>query len=163
MIRRPQRSTLFPYRRLFRSLLDLETKRSWADLLPVVGGLDARHLELAAAAHRSGLEVLAAPAGWEPPRDGAAPERLIRGLAALIPWLLLDLPSGLSASNVRVLERCDAALLISTADPPALRAAARAIQSLSPRLRERTGLALNQITSRHPGKQIGRASGRERV
>ena len=41
-------------------LLDVEPERTWADLLPVMEGLNARHLELAVTEHASGLRLLAA-------------------------------------------------------------------------------------------------------
>lgn len=131
-------------------LLDLEAKRPWTDLLSVAGELDPRHLELAASAHPSGLRVISAPSGWDDARDEAALGTLLASLAAMSPWLMLDLPPGLGRRNLDLLGCCHRALLVTTADPPALRSAARCAGALSATQRAKTGLVLNQITRRHP-------------
>lgn len=129
-------------------LLDLTPERSWADLLPVAEELTPRHLELAATAHSAGLRLLAAP--QQPPAQPEKVERLLRALSRSADWLLVDAPPPGDPLTAAALALCDALLLVSTPDPPALRVAHCLARDLPAPLRGRTGLVLNQIDRGHP-------------
>ncbi len=131
-------------------LLELSPERSWADLLHVAEELTPRHLELTLAVHKTGLKLLGAPERMLDAPDQERTLTLLRVLGARFPWLILDLPAGLDGISRAAVHLSDVVLLVSTADPPALRAARRTLATLTEEVRERTGLVLNQITRRHP-------------
>ncbi len=131
-------------------LLDLSAKRSWGDLLPVASELTERHLELASATHTSGLHVLRSPVEFAAGIDEGDLLQLLEVLAKRYSWLLLDVPSGLPPLTRQVLSVSDALLLVTTADPPALRAANQLIAGLPENQLGNMGLVINQITRRHP-------------
>jgi Flp pilus assembly CpaE family ATPase len=131
-------------------LLDLSPERSWADLLHVAEELTPRHLELTLAAHETGLKLLGAPERMLDAPDHDRTLTLLRVLGERIPWLVLDLPVGLDGFSREIVRMSDLVLLVSTADPLALRAAGRTLAALSETVCERTALVLNQITRRHP-------------
>ncbi len=133
-------------------LLDLTSERSWADLLPVATELNDRHLDLTIANHSSGLRFLRAPERQLIEFDTEALRSLLQALADQFAWLVLDLPSGMDEIKRPSLSITDVVLLVSTADPPALRAAQRLMEASPGELKEKTGLVLNQITRRHPAK-----------
>lgn len=129
-------------------LLDLRPERSWADLLPVAGELTARHLELTLWTHPSGLRLLAGPAAGS---ESDGQERwlpLLRSLTQLFAWTVID-PSP-SLSTPTLLTASDLLVIVTTADPPALRAAQRRLASLPAPVRARARLVLNQFTRAHP-------------
>ena len=131
-------------------LLDLSPQRSWADLLPVVKEISPKHLQLVIAKHASGLDFMRNPDVWLNDIDWLAVVQLLNSLAGENDWLLLDMPTGMSMATLSVISMMDLALVVTTADPPALRSAGRLINSLSADLRGKTGLVVNQITRRHP-------------
>ena len=131
-------------------LLDLSPQRSWADLLPVVKEISPKHLQLVIAKHASGLDFMRTPDVWLNDIDWLAVVQLLNSLAGENDWLLLDMPTGMSMATLSVISMMDLALVVTTADPPALRSAGRLINSLSADLRGQTGLVVNQITRRHP-------------
>jgi pilus assembly protein CpaE len=131
-------------------LLDLSTERSWADLLHVAEELTPRHLELTLAVHESGLKLLGAPEGIPDGPDQTRTLKLLRVLGERFPWLVVDMPAGLDGTSRAVVDISDVILLVSTADPPALRAARRTLAVFPDDVCERCGLVLNQITRRHP-------------
>lgn len=133
-------------------LLDLTPERSWADLLPVAEELAPRHLELALVTHGSGLKFVSAPERWLGSLDGNNLLSLLESLAQQTAWLILDVPAGLEGITSYVLTISDVLLLVTTADPPALRAAGRLLKALPDGLVEKTRLVLNQVTRRHPAK-----------
>jgi Flp pilus assembly CpaE family ATPase len=133
-------------------LLDLTPERSWADLLPVAEELSARHLELTLVPHSSGLKFISAPERMLGSLDGGKLLSLIEALAQQTSWLILDVPVGLEGITSYVLTLSDVLLLVTTADPPALRAAGRLVKTLPDDLSDKTRLVLNQITRRHPAK-----------
>ena len=133
-------------------LLDLTPERSWADLLPVAEELTPRHLELALVTHSSGLRFIAAPERWLGGLDENTLLSLLEALAQQASWLILDVPVGLEGITSHVLTISDVLLLVTTADPPALRAAGRLLKALPDGLGDKTRLVLNQITRRHPAK-----------
>ena len=133
-------------------LLDLHPERSWADLLPVAGELEPRHLDLATRTHASGLRFLAAPSQPAPlEKDQVA--LLLQVLAMRVEWLVLDLPS--SPPEVAP---ADSVLVVATPDPPALRGAQALLKRLPPEARSRAGLVLNQVSRAHPGHPASIAS-----
>jgi Flp pilus assembly CpaE family ATPase len=130
-------------------LLDLRPQPSWAELLAVAGELSPRHLDLGTSMHASGLRLLASP-----PRIGpAGPERrmhdLVAELARRFAWVVVDLPARRWRSFQAPAPQ-GWMLLVLTADPPALRAAQRWIESFDPPSRARVGLVFNQHTPAHP-------------
>ena len=131
-------------------LLDLPSKRSWVDLLPVASELTERHLELASVTHTSGLHVLRSPVEFAARIDEGDLLQLLEALAKKYSWLLLDVPSGLPPLTRQVLTVSDVLLLVTTADPPALRAAKQLIAGLPDNQFGNMGLVINQITRRHP-------------
>ena len=133
-------------------LLDLTPKQSWAELLPVANELKERHFELGGTPHSSGLELYAAPDTWELDHPVEALQEVIRTLNKRVAWLILDLPSGWSTQYALALPLMDKMLLVTTADPIALRATKRLFKKLPDDARDRTGLVLNQYTRHHPAK-----------
>lgn len=131
-------------------LLNLSLQRSWADLLPVVKEISPKHLQLIIAQHATGLNFMRTPDVWLNDVDWLAVVHLLGYLADGNEWLLLDMPTGIPAITQSVFSMMDIALVVTTADPPALRAAGRLIISLPPDLRDQSGLVVNQITRRHP-------------
>lgn len=131
-------------------LLDLSPQRSWVDLLPVVKEISPKHLQLVIAQHPSGLDFMRTPEVWLNDIDWLAVVQLLGYLTGENEWLLLDMPTGMSAATQSVFSMMDIALIVTTADPPALRAAGRLIKSIPVDLRGQSGLVVNQITRRHP-------------
>jgi Flp pilus assembly CpaE family ATPase len=130
--------------------LDLSPQRSWAELLPVVKEISPKHLQLIIAQHPTGLNLMRNPDVWSNDVDSLAVVQLLSYLADENEWLLLDMPTGIPAITQNVFSMMDIALVVTTADPPALRAAGRLIKSLPLDLRDQSGLVVNQITRRHP-------------
>ena len=131
-------------------LLNLSPQRSWADLLPVVKEISPKHLQLVIAQHASGLNFMRTPDVWLNDVDWLAAVQLLSYLADENEWLLLDMPSGRPTATQSVFSMMDIALVVTTADPPALRAVGRLINSLPVDLRDQSGLVVNQTTRRHP-------------
>ncbi|MCK5053717.1 MAG: hypothetical protein KAR65_05545 [Anaerolineales bacterium] len=131
-------------------LLNLSPRRSWVDLLPVVKEINPKHLQLVIAQHPSGLNFMRTPEVWHNDIDWLAVVQLLIYLADENEWLLLDMSTGIPASTQSVFSMMDIALIVTTADPPALRAAGRLINSLPAEIRGQSGLVVNQITRRHP-------------
>ncbi len=131
-------------------LLDLPAKRSWLDLLPVAHELTERHLELASATHTSGLHVLEPALEFAAGIDEGDLLPLLEALAENFSWLLLDVPSGLPPRTRQALTISNVLLLVTTADPPALRAAKHLVAQIPENLLGNMGLVINQITRRHP-------------
>lgn len=132
-------------------LLDLQAKRSWLDLLPVTGELKRTHLDRACAVHPTGLQCLTAP-GMQPEESGWKKlQLLIAEMDRFYRWILFDLPVHSGRSYLEgLLAAPGYRLLVSTPDPAALRAAKRMLDDPGVRIRSRTGLVLNQISTRHP-------------
>ena len=135
-------------------LLDLRSERSWADLLPVAGELEPRHLDLATLAHPAGLRFLAAPR--DPTPTETRLDLLLPALAAQFDWLVLDLSSSAGRPPL-----ADKLLVVTTPDPPALRNVQRRLQRLPPDSRPMARLVLNQFTRAHPGHPVSIASALE--
>jgi pilus assembly protein CpaE len=130
-------------------LLDLRGEHAWTELLPVAAQLTNRHLELVASRHAEGLILLAAPASpsIDVPQDGRV-RVLLDALSARHAWVVVDAPSG--AWDPVCAETSDLFLLVTTADPPALRCARRLLLSRPPATHGRLGLILNQFGRGQP-------------
>ena len=133
-------------------LLDLTPKQSWADLLPVAKEIQERHFELGRTPHSSGLELYAAPDTWELGHPVEAMQEVIQALNKRVEWVILDLALGWSPQNDQILALASQILLVTTADPIALRANKRLYEQLPADIKDRSGLVLNQYTRRHPLK-----------
>lgn len=133
-------------------LLNLQPRHSWKELLPVAGEIQIRHWELACERHPSGMEFYAAPTSWTLDEKQNQLIKIIQTLNERVNWTLLDLPVGLNAINTTLLPLVSRAILITTADPIALRATKRLYDQLPVEVQSRTGLVLNQYTRRHPTK-----------
>ena len=130
-------------------LLDLHSERAWLELLPVAAELTGRHIELVASRHAEGLVLLAAPASSadDPMRDGRT-RLLLDALSAHHTWVVVDAPSG--AWSPACVEASDMFLLVTTADPPALRCARRLLHARPLATQGRLGLVLNQFGRSQP-------------
>lgn len=134
-------------------LLDLEAERSWRELLPVAGELRDKYLELTTETHSSGLSLLAAPnvPPSEMDDDSRNLAQLIQALSERWTWLVLDAGSGGLLWGRVPLEAADHLILVTTPDPPALRAAGRWVKQFRQALDgENLGLVLTQIGPGHP-------------
>jgi pilus assembly protein CpaE len=131
-------------------LLDVGLDKSWDQLLPVLDEVLPKHVELATSVHTSGLKLICGPDSWA--RAGTPDElaKLSLALADFFDFSVVDLPAGLSALNRALLAVSDVTLLVTTADPPALRCAKRFIAELTPETSARVGLVINQINRQHP-------------
>jgi pilus assembly protein CpaE len=146
-------------------LLDLAPARSWADLLPVAGELTGRHMDLAAVSHKSGLRFLAAPPAPPPDLPADSMVRLVGGLRSRFGWIVLDIQSPVIDLVIPALRETDAALVVLTPDPPAIRGAGGLLQALPPAPRSNVGVVVNQVSQFHPvdPQVIARSLGRPLV
>lgn len=131
-------------------LLDLSAGKSWANLLAVLDELQPRHIEFATIDHSSGLKLLPGPAQAVPVENLDRLSGLIKALSGHFDWCLVDLAPGLSATNQELFSIADAILLVTSADPPALRSSKRFLAGLSPETIDRVALVINQINRQHP-------------
>lgn len=130
-------------------LLNVSVERSWSELLPVSDELSDRHLELSVVQDRSGLSLLAAPENRDGNTDGA--RALLEELATRWAWLVLDGGSGCAPLLDPAFSVADLALLVTTPDPPALRAANRLNEArVTESTRTQWGLVINQLSPDHP-------------
>ena len=127
-------------------LLGLEPTKSWSDLLPVANELTERHLKLATTTGAGEMTLLAAP----PQSDFRDPSRLMEALSPHFEWLILDLSSQLAQWQPKLLSSTDRILLVTTLDPPALRASERWLASIPDELNARVDLVVNQWSRNHP-------------
>lgn len=130
-------------------LLDQRGAHAWPELLSVASELTDRHVELVAGRHAGGLFLLAAPAlsADDPIRDPRI-RPLLEALAQRYSYVVVDAPSG--AWHPACAEVSEWLLLVTTADPPALRSARRLLQSRPPTVQGRVGLVLNQFGRGQP-------------
>lgn len=130
--------------------LDLNPQKDWTDLLSVANELTDRHLELALTPHPGGLVLLAAPEGPRTRLQIESAGDLLASLSSRFDWLVVDCPTGVEKLTTGAIERSDMTLIVTTADPPALRRSAwvrAALRSLFP---GRLGLVVNQMNHTHP-------------
>ena len=131
-------------------LLDVSIDKSWDQLLLVLDELQSKHIELATSVHTSGLKLLCGPDSWTRASTLDELVKLISSLANFFDFTVVDLPAGLSPMNRVLLSDSDVTLLVTTADPPALRCAKRFIAELTPEITDHAGLVINQINRQHP-------------
>ncbi len=130
-------------------LLDLRPDHAWPELLPVAPELTDRHIELVGCRHAEGLVLLAAPASLPAdPTQDIRTRLLLEALARRLAWVVVDAPSG--SWSPACAEISDTQLLVTTADPPALRCARRLLHSRPPAAHSRVGLVLNQFGRGQP-------------
>lgn len=113
-------------------LLDLDPKRSWADLLEVISELTSHHIQLAVTPFRPGLDLLASPlqVSWHERLTKTALTSLLDLLREEYMLVLLDIPAGITGLALSCLELVDLSLILLTPDGPALRATSRYLASL---------------------------------
>jgi pilus assembly protein CpaE len=131
-------------------LLDLQSTRSWLDLLPVADELTPRHLELSLVGVAGGPSLLGAPAIAPATVDPGTMRRLVGALDRRFDWVVVDVPPGphpVSLGAAGISQMC---LLVVTIDPPALRGAHRVLTALPPASGPKTALVVNQATPHHP-------------
>jgi len=92
--------------------------------------------------------MLAAPSSGIDPAPAQATRSLIEALARRYAWVIVDAPSG--AWSPASAELSDTLLLVTTADPPALRCAKRLLEARPPGVHGRVGLVLNQFGRGQP-------------
>lgn len=126
-------------------LLGFEPDKGWADLLPVVDELTARHLKLAGVGD-DGLSLLAAPAQ----AVAGDPAPLASNLASHFDWLVFDLAGGWHEKQRALMSLSDVVLLVTTLDPPALRACHRWMAFGRAELELQPQLVVNQWAPGHP-------------
>ncbi|MGD2162036.1 MAG: AAA family ATPase [Anaerolineales bacterium] len=131
-------------------LLGVSPDKSWAELLPVLDELQLKHIELATSVHASGLKLLYGPDRWRRVVQPDELKRLIQALTNFFDFVIVDLPTGLTPLNRSMLSISDVTLLITTADPPALRCAERFAAEVELESKDRVGLVINQINRQHP-------------
>jgi Flp pilus assembly CpaE family ATPase len=126
-------------------LLGVETTWSWLDLLPVVQELSDRALQLASAPDLGTMKLLAAP----PEGAEEAPIELVEALAERFKVVILDAGNFANMWANALLHIADQHLLVTTLDPPALRACQRAIAFCRSN-GTRPELVVSQWVSQHP-------------
>lgn len=121
-----------------RTFLDLPARRSVVDLVGVGEDLNARSLDDVLYVHAGGLRVLLAPEHGEDGEevDSAAARRIVGALKFQYDLVVVDAGSVMTDANAVAVELADAALVVTTPDVPALRAANRLL-ALWSRLRLR--------------------------
>jgi septum site-determining protein MinD len=140
-------------------LLDLTPRHTWEELLPVASEMKPRHFDLARSLHPSGLELYAAPERWDIEAPGESMDGYLRALGQRVEWVILDLPVGLAPFMEVSLALVQQMMLVTTADPVALRATKQLYGQLPEGIKDRTGMVLNQFTRRHPAKPRQLADG----
>ena len=127
-------------------LLGMESSRNWAELLPVADELNEHQLELVSTDGVDTLKLLAAPE--KPLTENSS--SLIKSIASHTDWLIVDAPVGFLANHLELLQVAEVALLVTTLDPPSLRACKRWLQLLPDNGLGSVELIVNQWTRQHP-------------
>lgn len=135
-------------------LLNLEASCSWTDLLPVSAELKTSHIELATATHSSGLSYLKGSMVFAGNITVQSILELLQHLAANFTWLVIDCPKGAHSWTLAALTVCQLSLLVTTPDPPALRATARFLGVVNRADRSKMRLIVNQIYRNHPARVL---------
>ncbi|WP_314171852.1 AAA family ATPase [Streptomyces winkii] len=140
------------------SFLDVQFRRSAADLAGI-NDLSARVLQDALFSHESGLGLLLAPGEGERGEevDDRAARQIISALRARYDIVVIDCGTQLNAANAAAIETSDNAVLVTTPDVVAVRAAKRMVRMwdrLQIRKAEETLTLVNRtsrFTEIHPG------------
>ncbi len=132
--------------------LDLHPERTWGELLPVLGELEGRHLDLVLTPHPDHpLYLLAAPKrGWTrttfPPEGiGTLLDRLRERFDAVV----LDLPTVAHELSLQVLTSVEVPLFVVTHDLPAVQNTRCWLENLG-RAARGAHMLLNQYSRRAP-------------
>ncbi|OEV06557.1 septum formation initiator, partial [Streptomyces nanshensis] len=132
------------------SYLDVQFRRSAADLAGIAD-ISARVLQDALFAHESGLGLLLAPGEGERGEevDDRAARQIIAALRARYDIVVIDCGTQLNAANAAAIETSDSAVLVTTPDVVAVRAAKRMVRMwdrLQIRKAEETVTLVNRIS-----------------
>jgi pilus assembly protein CpaE len=136
-----------------RALLDVQSRRSVADLVAVADEVTQRSLDDTLYVHSSGLRLLLAPERGEDGEDvgGTAARGILAGLKFQYDLVICDVGSVMTEAGAVAVEMASDVLVVTTPDVPALRAANRLL-ALWDRLRIRSGDArvlLNLVSKEH--------------
>lgn len=116
-----------------RQLLDLNGRRTIADLVSIADSLTGRNLDEAVLVHQTGLRILLAPQQGEQAEDvtGEIARQVLAGAKGHYDLLIVDCGSVVSEASAVGMEFADEIALVTTADVPSLRAAYDKIEMLS--------------------------------
>jgi pilus assembly protein CpaE len=130
-------------------LLDLNHRRSIADLLEVADDISPRHLEETLYVHPSGLRVLLAPGEGERGEEvnAAVARQILGAIKFRYDVVVVDVGSVVTEGNAVAVEMADEVLVLTTPDVPSLRAANRLI-ALWERLQVRKSDSVKVVINR---------------
>ncbi len=136
-----------------RSLLDVQSRRSVADLVAVADEMTQRSLDDTLYVHPTGLRLLLSPERGEDGEDvgGAAARGILAGLKFQYDLVICDVGAVMTEAGAVAVEMANDALVVTTPDVPALRAANRLL-GLWDRLRIRSDdakIVLNRVSKEH--------------
>lgn len=116
-----------------RQLLDLNGRRTIADLVSIADSLTGRNLDEAVLVHQTGLRILLAPQHGEQAEDitGEIARQVLAGAKGHYDLLIVDCGSVVTEASAVGMEFADDIALVTTADVPSLRAAYDKIEMLS--------------------------------
>ncbi len=137
-----------------RQLLDLNSRRTVADLATVADSLTGRNLDEAVFVHQSGLRVLLAPVQGEQAEDitSEIARQVLAAAKAHFDMVVVDCGSVVTEASAVGMEFADDILMVTTSDVPSLRASHDKIELLS-RLQvaksSEITLLFNKVSSRN--------------
>jgi pilus assembly protein CpaE len=116
-----------------RQLLDLNGRRTIADLVTIAGSLTGRNLDEAVLVHQTGLRILLAPQHGEQAEDltGEIARQVLAGAKGHYDLVIVDCGSVVTEASAVGMEFADDIALVTTADIPSLRASHDKIEMLS--------------------------------
>jgi Flp pilus assembly CpaE family ATPase len=129
-------------------LTGIQARHSWLSLFPVMGELHRRHLDAVTQVHRSGLRIVASPCDPRTKLPAHLPERLTK----LVTNLIVDMSINGLLDGMSERTQIHPIAIVTTADPPALRACKHIVKSIRDTGATRIGLVLNQYLSSSPAK-----------
>jgi pilus assembly protein CpaE len=134
----------------FPTYLDVQHRRSIADMVPAAGDVDATILADTLYLHPAGPHVLLAPALGEQAEDvlASAARRILGALRSRYDVLIIDCGAHLNEGNATAVELADRVVVTTTPDLPSLRGAKRLAQ-LWDRLQLRRADDLAVVLVRH--------------
>jgi len=116
-----------------RQLLDLNARRTIADLVTIADSLTGRNLDEAVLVHQTGLRILLAPQQGEQAEDitGDIARQVLAGAKGHYDLVIVDCGSVVTEAGAVGMEFADDIALVTTADVPSLRASYDKIEMLS--------------------------------
>ncbi|MGW6392770.1 AAA family ATPase [Streptomyces sp. NPDC055103] len=131
------------------SYLDVQFRRSAADLA-AIADISPRVLQDAVYVHETGLALLLAPAEGERGEEvtDRAARQIVSALRARHEVVVVDCGSQLTSANAAAIEMADTALLVTTPDVVAVRAAKRTVRMWE-RLQVRKAEETTTLVNRH--------------